>query len=69
MQGEGLRTAVAFLGTAWGVLRAEAARACADSGRALDAATLQQAIRRADLLLVHLAAPERLARRLDLDGA
>ena len=35
-----------------------------DSARALDADLLKEAVRRADLLLVHLADPEALARRL-----
>jgi hypothetical protein len=64
LQGEGLRTTVLGLRVALGVLRAEAARGCAEAGRMLDAALLEQAIRRADLLLVHLADPEALARRL-----
>jgi Fe-S-cluster containining protein len=64
VQGEGLHTAVAFLQTALGVLRVEAARACGGAGRALDAPALSQALRAADLLLVHLAEPEALARRL-----
>ena len=64
LQGEGLRTTVAFLRVALGVLRAEAARACSEAGRPVDAALLQEAARRADLLLVHLADPEALARRL-----
>jgi len=64
LQGEGLRTTVLGLGVALGVLRAEAARACAEAGRVLDAARLKEAVRRADLLLVHLADPETLARRL-----
>jgi hypothetical protein len=42
---------------ALGVLRAEAVRGCAEAGRTLDAALLEQAVRRADLLLVHLADP------------
>ena len=64
LQGEGLRTTVAFLRVALGVLRAEAARGSAEAGRVLDADLLLEAIRRADLLLVHLADPEALARRL-----
>jgi hypothetical protein len=46
------------------VLRAEAARGCAEAGRTLDGDLLKEAVRRADLLLVHLADPEALARRL-----
>jgi Fe-S-cluster containining protein len=64
LQGEGLRTAVLGLRVALGVLRAEAARGCAEAGRTLDAELLKEAVRRADLLLVHLADPEALARRL-----
>ena len=64
LQGEGLRTAVASLRVALGVLRAEATRGCAEAGRALDPELLKGAFRRADLLLVHLADPEALARRL-----
>jgi hypothetical protein len=64
LQGEGLRTTVVGLRVALGVLRAEAARGCAEAGRALDADLLKEAIRRADLLLVHLADPEALACRL-----
>jgi hypothetical protein len=64
LQGEGLRTTVAFLRVALGVLRAEAARGGSEAGRSLDAALLREAIRRADLLLLHLADPGALARRL-----
>jgi Fe-S-cluster containining protein len=64
LQGEGLRTVVLGLRVALGVLRAEATRGCAEAGRALDAALLKEAFRRADLILVHLADPEALARRL-----
>jgi Fe-S-cluster containining protein len=64
LQGEGLRTTVSGLRLALGVLRAEAGRGCREAGRALDAGILQEAVRRADLLLVHLASPAALARRL-----
>jgi hypothetical protein len=64
LHGDGLRTTVLGLRVALGVLRAEAARGCAESGCKLDADLLKEAIRRADLLLVHLADPEALARRL-----
>ena len=64
LQGEGLRTAVLGLRVALGVLRAEAARGCAEARRPLDSDLLKEAFRRADLLLVHLADPEALARRL-----
>ena len=64
LQGDGLRTAVRGLQLALLVLRAEALRGCAESGRALDAASMKEAFRRADLLLVQLADPAALARRL-----
>jgi hypothetical protein len=64
LQGEGLRTTVASLHVALAVLRAEAGRACSEARRSLDAERLTEAFRRADLLLVHLADPEALARRL-----
>jgi hypothetical protein len=75
LQGQGLRTTVLGLRVALAVLRAEAARGCAEAGRALDAGLLKEAVRRADLLLVHLADPAALARRLSrcesrpLDGS
>lgn len=64
LQGEGLRTAVLGLRVSLGVLRAEATRGCAQARRPLDPDLLKEAFRRADLLLVHLADPEALARRL-----
>jgi hypothetical protein len=64
VQGDGLTTAVAFLFLAMDTLRAEAARAAAAGRRPLDATALTQALRASDLLLVHLAAPEALARAL-----
>ena len=64
VQGEGLRTAVAFLALARDVLRVEAARACAAVGAPLERETLKRALRAADLLLVHLADPAALARHL-----
>lgn len=64
LQGNGLRTAVAGLGVALGVLRAESLRGCAGAGNVLDKGLLREAARRADLLLLHLADPEALARRL-----
>jgi hypothetical protein len=64
LQGDGLRTTALGLRVALGVLRAEAARGCAEAGRALDEELLKEAVRRADLLLVHLAEPDALARRL-----
>ena len=64
LQGEGLRTTVLGVRLALGVLRAEAARGCAAAGRTLDAELLREAVRRTDLVLVHLADPAALARRL-----
>jgi hypothetical protein len=65
LQGEGLRTSIRGLRVAYSVLRAEAARGVAEAGgAALDAERLKQAIRRSELLLVHLADAEALAREL-----
>ncbi len=64
LQGEGLRTTVLGLRVALGVLRAEAARGCAEAGRPLDPDLLKEAVRRADLLLVHLVDPAAFAKRL-----
>ena len=64
LQGEGLRTTVLGLRLALAVLRAEAARGSEESVAPGESAGLREAIRRADLLLVHLADPEALARRL-----
>ncbi len=64
LQGDGIRTSVRGLRAALGVLWAECFRGCAEHDRPLDAELLKQAIRRADLLLVHLADPEALARAL-----
>jgi Fe-S-cluster containining protein len=61
LQGEGLRTAVLGLRLALGVLRAELAR---DRQASSEPDRLLEAFRRADLLLVHLADPTALARRL-----
>ncbi len=62
--GRGLRTVVRSLEAALQAVRAEAARACASAGRALDEDLLLEAFRAADLLLVHLADPVALAERL-----
>jgi hypothetical protein len=69
LQGEGLRTTVAFLRVALGVLRVESARGSAEAARVLDGELLHEAVRRADLLLVHLADPVALARRLSREEA
>jgi hypothetical protein len=63
-QGQGLRTVLASLGAALDVLRIEAARQCHAAARVLDEALLVEAIRSADLLILHLADREELARRL-----
>lgn len=55
VQGDGLLAWTASVATAFDVLRVEAARACLESGGALDAEGLRAAVRRADLLLLHLA--------------
>jgi Fe-S-cluster containining protein len=64
LQGQGLRTVARGLQVATAVLLAECARACAAHDRGLDDALLEQAFRASDLLLVHLASPQALARRL-----
>jgi hypothetical protein len=64
LQGVGVRTALRGLDTALAVARVEAARLCAEADAALDAPRMLEAFRAADLLLVHLASPEALARRL-----
>jgi len=68
-QGRGLRTVLAGAVAALAALRVEAARQCAAGGRRLDAALLKEAIRQADLLMLHLASRERLGERLDLTHA
>jgi hypothetical protein len=61
LQGEGLRTSVLGVRLALGVLGAELAR---DPRESSEPEGLREAFRRADLLLVHLADPTALARRL-----
>lgn len=63
-QGEGLRTRVLHLAACLATVRAQAARLCGAARRPLDAPLLLEALRAADLLLVHLVSPERLAARL-----
>ena len=62
-QGRGLRTVACSIAAALSVLRVEAVRHCAEADRMLDEALLIEAFRSADLLLVHLASREELARR------
>jgi len=65
LQGEGIRTTVLGLRVALGVLRAEAARGCAEgAGTGLESPVLKEAFRRADLLLHHLVDVEAFAREL-----
>jgi len=61
-QGRGLRTVLRSLEAALALVRREADRAAEAAGRDLDAALLVDAIRAADLQLVHLADREALAR-------
>jgi len=62
LQGRGLRTTALGLAVALAVLRAELARE--GPVRAAEPEALVEAVRRADLLLVHLADPQSLADRL-----
>ena len=62
--GLGLRTVVRSLEVALSVVRVEAARLCEAADRPLDEPLLIEAMRAADLLLVHLADPKSLAARL-----
>lgn len=63
-QSRGIRTQVAELFAAAGVLRIECARACQRGGSILDRSTVLDAVRATDLLLVHLADREALMRWL-----
>lgn len=63
-QTRGLRSHVLDLGLALGLLRHQAASVCARVGRALDRALLLEAVRAADLLLLHWASREVLAEAL-----
>jgi hypothetical protein len=62
--GMGLRTVVRSLVVALSVARVEAARFCKAADQPLDEPLLTEAMRAADLLLVHLADPKALATRL-----
>jgi Fe-S-cluster containining protein len=61
-QGDGLDAVLRVAAIASAVLRIECARQCIDLGQPLDRPLLEDAIRQSDLLLVHYADPERLAR-------
>ena len=63
-QGSGLRTVVWSVVAALAVVKVESAGVCGKAGRQLDAALLREALRASDLLLVHLASREALARGL-----
>jgi Fe-S-cluster containining protein len=63
--GEGVAAADATARMAHAVLRVECARQCRAFGRPLDRELLMHAIEQSDLLLVHYADPERLARSPD----
>ena len=63
-QGHGVRTVLRAAGTALAVLRVEAARQCERAAQPLNADLLKEAVRQADLLIVHLASREELAARL-----
>jgi Fe-S-cluster containining protein len=63
-QGDGLRSTLRAVSAALAVLQIECARSCGGAQGPLDAALLEEAIRRSDLLLCHLVEPDRLARRL-----
>lgn len=58
--GDGLEAVERMVTVARTTLQVEAVRQCVARGRTLDRPTLTEAIRQADLLLVHLADPERL---------
>jgi len=55
LRGDGVASWTEAVAAALDVLRVEAARACLEADGPLDADRLREAIRRADLLLVHLA--------------
>lgn len=61
--GSGPRDVLRGVEIARSVLQVEAARLCARAARGLDRPLLESAIRQADLLLIHYADPQRLARR------
>jgi hypothetical protein len=61
-EGGGVRSYIRWIEMIRAVLAVEVCRAVFDANRPLDAALLADAIRAADLLLVHLSSPSRLAR-------
>jgi hypothetical protein len=62
--GEGFRTQLAMVVAAFGVLHVEAARVAVRAGRTLDETLFIEAARQADLLLVHQASHDALARQV-----
>jgi hypothetical protein len=60
-EGGGVRSYIRWIEMIRAVLAVEVCRAVFDANRPLDAALLADAIRAADLLLVHLSSPPRLA--------
>ncbi len=64
LQGPGLRTTLLSVRAAYAVLRVEAARRGGETQETIGSEELREAIRASDLLLVHLADPEALARLL-----
>lgn len=62
-QGDGLRTVLQSVEAALAVVRVEAARHVQRHGRMLDRGLLRDSVRQADLLLVHLASRDALARQ------
>lgn len=63
-QGRGFRTVLHSVSAALSLVRVEAARIAAGAAAPLDEAILAEAMRTADLWLLHLAAPDVLASRL-----
>lgn len=63
-QGDAVRALVAWLDLAAVVLRVECARAAGEAGRALDRALVLEALRQADMVLVHDVDPGALATAL-----
>jgi Fe-S-cluster containining protein len=64
-QGDGLRTQLRYLDATLALTRAHALAHAPQTGQPADIAIVRDAIRRADLWLVHLASPQDLARALD----
>lgn len=67
-QGRGLGTLLRYLDAVLAVVRWQAVEQSTPGGPALDRRHIREAIRRADLLLVHLTMPDALALALDRDA-